>query len=188
MRGHARPRAPHRRSLCCSWFRAANACRVTCPTHTGALPSSQVVWGVAHSLHSPLMAVTNAVSGMTAVGGMYVMGGGFFPSDTAQTLGAIATGISAVNITGGFLVTKKMLDMFKRPDDPPEFYEYYGIPAAALVAGYSTTALMGFEQTSATVATLSALGCIGGIAGLASQETARLGLVSGQVREDGDAW
>jgi len=141
----------------------------------------QVVWGVAHSLHSPLMAVTNAVSGMTAVGGMYVMGGGFFPSDTAQTLGAIATGISAVNITGGFLVTKKMLDMFKRPDDPPEFYEYYGIPAAALVAGYSTTALMGFEQTSATVATLSALGCIGGIAGLASQETARLGLVSGQV-------
>jgi len=141
----------------------------------------QVVWGVAHSLHSPLMAVTNAVSGMTAVGGMYVMGGGLFPSDTAQTLGALATGISAVNITGGFLVTKKMLDMFKRPDDPPEFYEYYGVPAVALVAGYSMTSMMGYELMSPTVAACAALGCIGGIAGLASQETARLGLVSGQA-------
>ena len=64
----------------------------------------QVVWGVAHSLHSPLMAVTNAISGMTAVGGIYVMGGGLAPSSTAEALGALATGISAVNITGGFLV------------------------------------------------------------------------------------
>lgn len=140
----------------------------------------QLVWGVAHSLHSPLMAVTNAVSGMTAVGGMYVMGGGLLPSTTAQGLAALATGISAVNITGGFLVTKKMLDMFKRPDDPPEFYEYYGVPAAALLAGYTATSLMGYELMSPTVATCAALGCIGGIAGLASQKTARLGLVSGQ--------
>ena len=44
----------------------------------------QVVWGVAHSLHSPLMAVTNAISGMTAVGGIYVMGGGLAPSSTAE--------------------------------------------------------------------------------------------------------
>jgi NAD(P) transhydrogenase len=57
------------------------------------------------------MAVTNAVSGMTAVGGMYTMGGGLFPSTFAETLGFTATAISAVNITGGFLVTKKMLDM-----------------------------------------------------------------------------
>ena len=94
----------------------------------------QVVWGVAHSLHSPLMAVTNAISGMTAVGGIYVMGGGLTPSSTAEALGALATGISAVNITGGFLVSKKMLDMFQRPDDPPEYYQYYGVPAAALDA------------------------------------------------------
>merc|ERR1719482_2239952 len=59
----------------------------------------QVVWGVAHSLHSPLMAVTNAISGMTAVGGMYAMGGGLFPTTTGQALAAVATGISAVNIT-----------------------------------------------------------------------------------------
>merc|ERR1719482_2353379 len=74
----------------------------------------QVVWGVAHSLHSPLMAVTNAISGMTAVGGMYAMGGGLVPTTLGESLGFVATTISAVNITGGFLVTKKMLDMFKR--------------------------------------------------------------------------
>ena len=39
-----------------------------------------------------------------------------------------ATAISTVNITGGFIVTKKMLDLFKRPEDPPEFYETYGYP------------------------------------------------------------
>lgn len=83
----------------------------------------QVVWGVVPALHSPLMAVTNAISGMTAVGGMYAMGGGVVPSTFAEALAATATGISAVNITGGFLVTKKMLDLFKRPDDPPEHYE-----------------------------------------------------------------
>ena len=141
----------------------------------------QVVWGVAHSLHSPLMAVTNAISGMTAVGGIYVMGGGLAPSTTAEALGALATGISAVNITGGFLVTKKMLDMFKRPDDPPEYYEYYAAPAAAFVGGYSLAALSGFPQMSSVAATVSALGCIGGIGGLANQSTARMGNVSGMA-------
>ena len=67
------------------------------------------MWGVAHSLHSPLMAVTNAISGMTAVGGMYAMGGGVVPETGPQALAALATGISAVNITGGFVVTKKMV-------------------------------------------------------------------------------
>ena len=141
----------------------------------------QVVWGVAHSLHSPLMAVTNAISGMTAVGGMYVMDGGLVPSSTAGGLAALATGISAVNITGGFLVTKKMLDMFKRPDDPPEFYQYYGVPAAAFIGGYSLAALSGFSQMNSLAMTVSALGCIGGIGGLANQSTARMGNVSGMA-------
>merc|ERR1719238_1849418 len=90
----------------------------------------QVVWGVSHSLHSPLMAVTNAISGMTAAGGMYVMGGGILPSTGGQTLGAVATTISSINIFGGFLVSKKMLDVFRRPTDPPEHYNLYGIPVA----------------------------------------------------------
>jgi NAD(P) transhydrogenase len=141
----------------------------------------QVVWGVAHSLHSPLMAVTNAISGMTAVGGIYVMGGGLTPSSTAEALGALATGISAVNITGGFLVSKKMLDMFQRPDDPPEYYQYYGVPAAAFVGGYSLAAFGGFSQMSTLAATVSAMGCIGGIGGLANQKTARMGNVSGMA-------
>ena len=72
-----------------------------------------------------------------------------------------------------------MLDMFKRPDDPPEYYEYYAAPAAAFVGGYSLAALSGFPQMSSVAATVSALGCIGGIGGLANQSTARMGNVSG---------
>lgn len=67
-------------------------------THT------QVVKGVSHSLHSPLMAVTNAISGLTALGGMYLMGPGLVPHTTAELLGAGAVLISTVNISGGFLV------------------------------------------------------------------------------------
>ena len=73
-----------------------------------------VVWGVTPALHSPLMSVTNAVSGTTAVGGLMLMGGGLMPHTSAQALGAIALGLSCVNIGGGFLVTHRMLNMFKR--------------------------------------------------------------------------
>jgi H+-translocating NAD(P) transhydrogenase len=50
-------------------------------------------------------------------------------------LGAGATAMSAVNIAGGFLVTKKMLDMFKRETDPKEYYEYYALPVATMLGG-----------------------------------------------------
>ena len=73
------------------------------------------VWGVTPALHSPLMSVTNAISGITAVGGLLLMGGGYTPSTTAQGLAATAAFISSINIGGGFLVTKRMLDMFRRP-------------------------------------------------------------------------
>lgn len=74
------------------------------------------------------MSVTNAISGITAVGGLLLMGGGYFPSNTTQVLAASAAFISTINIFGGFLVTKRMLDMFKRPTDPPEYNYLYGIP------------------------------------------------------------
>jgi NAD(P) transhydrogenase len=75
-----------------------------------------------------------------------------------------------------------MLDMFKRPDDPPEYYHLYGIPAGAALTVYSIGSYSGkFPQLDAAAATLSGLLCIGGIAGLASQKTARLGAVSGQA-------
>lgn len=71
--------------------------------------------------------------------------------------------------------------MFKRPDDPPEFYHYYGIPAGATAVLYGVGSLSGkFPELDAAASTLAGLLCIGGIAGLASQSTARLGAVSGQ--------
>merc|ERR1719424_1691484 len=117
----------------------------------------QVAMGVTHSLHSPLMAVTNAISGMTACGGMYVMGGGLLPSTTGQALGFVATTISSVNIFGGFLVSKKMLDVFKRPTDPPEHYELYGIPVAAMVTGYGLTKGMGYSEVDKCMALAGSL-------------------------------
>jgi H+-translocating NAD(P) transhydrogenase len=75
-----------------------------------------------------------------------------------------------------------MLDMFKRPDDPPEFYHLYGIPAGAALAMYGIGSYSGkVPQMDAAAATLSGILCVGGIAGLASQKTARLGAVSGQA-------
>lgn len=76
------------------------------------------VWGVAPALHTPLMSITNAISGITAVGGLLIMGGGYFPHSFPQALASLAVLISSVNIAGGFLVTKRMLDMFKRKTDP----------------------------------------------------------------------
>ncbi|CAN0405772.1 unnamed protein product, partial [Discosporangium mesarthrocarpum] len=62
----------------------------------------QLVYGVAPALHSPLMSVTNAISGMTAVGGMVMLGGGLAPETPTQALGALAVLVSTVNIVGGF--------------------------------------------------------------------------------------
>lgn len=88
----------------------------------------QTVWGVVPALHSPLMSVTNAVSGLTAVGGMVLAGGGLLPSTTGQALAATAVVASAVNIGGGFTITQRMLDMFKRPTDPVEHTRLYAAP------------------------------------------------------------
>jgi H+-translocating NAD(P) transhydrogenase len=130
----------------------------------------QVVMGVTHSLHSPLMAVTNAISGTTALGGLHLLAHTTSPAVTL--LGAAATTLSTVNIVGGFIVTQKMLDMFKRPDDPPEYYHLYGIPAVATMGVYGIGRATGkFPELDTAAATLSGLLCIGGIAGLASQKT-----------------
>lgn len=96
---------------------APNAAFTTMTTTFGlaCIVGYHTVWGVTPALHSPLMSVTNAISGITAVGGLLQMGGGLMPSNTAQVLAASAAFISSINITGGFLVTKRMLDMFKRP-------------------------------------------------------------------------
>lgn len=130
------------------------------------------VQGVAHALHSPLMSITNAISGMTIIGGMLQLGGGIMPTNTPQNLAALAVSLSAVNLVGGFLITKKMLDMFRRADDPPEFFHYYLVPAGALSGMYVLGAPLGVNMSS-VLALGSGLGCVAGIAAMSRQETTR---------------
>ncbi len=69
----------------------------------------QVIWGVAHSLHTPLMAVTNAISGIVILGALLQIGSGNW---LVVILSLIAVVIASINIVGGFLVTRRMLAMF----------------------------------------------------------------------------
>jgi H+-translocating NAD(P) transhydrogenase subunit alpha len=71
----------------------------------------QVIWNVSASLHTPLMSVTNAISGIIIVGGMVQVG---VSSSPAVWLGAIAIFVATINISGGFLVTHRMLKMFRK--------------------------------------------------------------------------
>ena len=165
----------------------------------GCIVGYHTVWGVTPALHSPLMSVTNAISGITAVGGLLQMGGGYFPSNTAQTLAASAAFISSINIFGGFLVTKRMLDMFKRPSkkenvvtnrqqylsfllfilaaDPPEYYYLYGIPASVFLGSYGWGVHMGYPEVHQMAYLASSLCCVGALAGLSSQSTSRIGII-----------
>lgn len=70
-----------------------------------------VVWNVSHSLHTPLMSVTNAISGIIIVGALLQIGQ---DNTIIQILAAIAVLIATINIVGGFMVTKRMLKMFRR--------------------------------------------------------------------------
>lgn len=72
----------------------------------------QVIWNVSPALHTPLMSVTNAISGIIIVGGMLQISGA--PTSATTILGAIAILIGTINIAGGFLVTQRMLKMFQR--------------------------------------------------------------------------
>ena len=71
-----------------------------------------VVWNVTPALHSPLMAVTNAISSVIIVGAMLATG--LATSSWAMLFGFIAVTLASVNIFGGFVVTQRMLSMFKK--------------------------------------------------------------------------
>lgn len=71
-----------------------------------------VVWSVTPALHTPLMAVTNAISSVIIVGALVAAGPG--DMTMAKILGIIAIGLAAVNIFGGFAVTQRMLAMYKK--------------------------------------------------------------------------
>jgi NAD(P) transhydrogenase len=96
----------------------------------------QSVWGVVPALHTPLMSITNAISGLTAAGGLLCLGGGLLPHTIPQFLAASAVLVSSINIGGGFCVTKRMLDMFKRKGDAPEHNYLYGISGAAMMGTF----------------------------------------------------
>ena len=51
---------------------------------------------------------------MVGIGGLFLMGGGYFPQTFPQVLGAVSVLLASVNVAGGFVITKRMLDMFKR--------------------------------------------------------------------------
>ncbi|MFO0456453.1 MAG: NAD(P) transhydrogenase subunit alpha [Alphaproteobacteria bacterium] len=73
-----------------------------------------VVWRVTPALHTPLMSVTNAISGIIVVGAIIALGpDGFGPS---HVFGFIAVFLASINIFGGFIVTQRMLEMFKKKE------------------------------------------------------------------------
>ncbi len=71
-----------------------------------------VIWNVTPALHTPLMSVTNAISSVIIVGAILAAG----PSevDFGSIMGAVAVGLAAINVAGGFLVTHRMLEMFRK--------------------------------------------------------------------------
>lgn len=143
---------------------------------------AQVVYGVAPALHSPLMSVTNAISGLTVVGGVLMMGGGYMPETLPQWLAAAAALVSMVNVGGGFVMTNRMIDMFKREGDVSQYPEMYGVPAALFVGLYAAGCYSGFvdiASESQMVYLIASVMCIGAIGGLSSQKTAQFGNAMG---------
>jgi NAD(P) transhydrogenase subunit alpha len=71
-----------------------------------------VIWNVTPALHTPLMSVTNAISSVIIVGA--ILAAGSPEVDFGSVLGAVAVALASVNIAGGFLVTQRMLEMFRK--------------------------------------------------------------------------
>ncbi len=71
-----------------------------------------VVWNVTPALHTPLMSVTNAISAIIIVGAM--LAAALTETPLGKTMGVLAVALAAVNVFGGFLVTRRMLEMFRK--------------------------------------------------------------------------
>ncbi len=76
----------------------------------------QVITRVPPLLHTPLMSATNAISAISVVGALVIAGGSY--GWVGQVLGTIAVACAMTNVVGGFLITDRMLRMFKRTDKP----------------------------------------------------------------------
>ena len=73
-----------------------------------------VVWTVTPALHTPLMAVTNAISAIVIIGAM--LAAALTETTLGKTMGVLAVALAAVNVFGGFMVTRRMLEMFKKKE------------------------------------------------------------------------
>jgi NAD(P) transhydrogenase subunit alpha len=71
----------------------------------------QVIWNVSPSLHTPLMSVTNAISGIIVIGALVQISA---TNVIVSSLAGLAILIASINIAGGFLVTRRMLEMFRK--------------------------------------------------------------------------
>ena len=71
-----------------------------------------VIWNVTPALHTPLMSVTNAISSVIIVGA--ILAAGPSEADFGSILGAVAVALASINVAGGFLVTQRMLEMFRK--------------------------------------------------------------------------
>jgi NAD(P) transhydrogenase subunit alpha len=76
-----------------------------------------IVWNVTPALHTPLMAVTNAISAIVIVGAM--LAAALTTTTLGRGMGLLAVILASVNIFGGFLVTRRMLEMFRKRDKKP---------------------------------------------------------------------
>jgi NAD(P) transhydrogenase subunit alpha len=94
-----------------------------------------VVWTVTPALHTPLMAVTNAISAIIIVGAM--LAAGLTEGLVGQSMGTLGVALAAVNVFGGFLVTQRMLAMFrkKEPKSAPKAAGGTGTPVDSPIAG-----------------------------------------------------
>jgi len=135
------------------------------------LIGSNVVKGVTAALHSPLMSITNAISGLTVVGGILLMGGDYLPRSLPQILAAVAVLVSMVNIGGGFTMTARMVGMFRRDGDAPSYSQLFSIPAVVFLA----LSAAGGSTLTPMVYLISSLLCIFSIGALSSQKTAQYG-------------
>ncbi|MBI4189737.1 MAG: NAD(P) transhydrogenase subunit alpha [Betaproteobacteria bacterium] len=77
-----------------------------------------VIWNVTPALHTPLMSLTNAISSVIIVGAL--LAAAVDALDLGSTMGIIAIGLASVNVAGGFLVTQRMLEMFKKKEPKGE--------------------------------------------------------------------
>jgi len=140
----------------------------------------QAVWGVAHALHTPLMSVTNAISGMTAVGGLLLIQESATGDDSTavKILAAIAILFSTTNIVGGFIVSQRMLNLFKKAG-AKDFSPLFLLPGVVLVG--MPIAYSHKPELVGAVSSVSALMCVAAIGGLASMSSANTGCKFGII-------